>query len=151
MTFGLPTVILFPLKDFFKEYAWLPSDSMSSCATVLRNQLVAYRYAKINRIPYFGISKQAIYFNFKKHYTYLFHVLSSRGSIAYLLQTTNTLSPGKQQKMHVTSLGRCPADTALPSIGAVVEAAPHSILHWLPFAITKCAKRDGSFRNSPHL
>ncbi len=41
-----------------------------------------------------------------------------------------------------TSLGRCPTDTALLSLGAVVGAAPHSAPHWLHWGITKCAKRE---------
>ncbi len=50
----------------------------------------------------------------------------------------------------ITSLGRSPADTSLPSLGVVVGATPHSTPHWLPFGITKCTRRVGSLKNSPH-
>ncbi len=50
-----------------------------------------------------------------------------------------------------TRLGRCPEDTSSPSLGAVVGAAPHSTPHWLPFGITKCTKRGGRFKISPHI
>ncbi len=63
-----------------------------------------------------------------------------QSSQAWLFQSTFMLS-----LIPLTSLGRCSPDTALPSLGAVVAATPHSTPHWLPFDISNCAKGGDSF------
>ncbi len=56
----------------------------------------------------------------------------------------------KQIQFNYTSLGRCPADTALPSLGAVVGAAPDQAPHSRYITIRKCAKSSKRHCQSAH-
>ncbi len=60
------------------------------------------------------------------------------------------LKCGEDSKIMKTSLGRCPTDTALPSLGAVVGAAPDQTPQSRYISIRNCTKNSDSQRQSPH-
>ncbi len=62
---------------------------------------------------------------------------SQKGSEATRLCTA---TPAFSTRLIKTSLGRCPADTALPSRGAVVGAAPDQTPHSRSISIRKCTQ-----------
>ncbi len=137
-------------------FQWKLAGNSQKCCQCLIIKKNAFNHVKTNRIRS-GINKDILKWKttdqkqLKHDGTPLYLQLVFINSRKY--SVLSSMGDGRRHRLRRVwsySRGRCNADAAFPSLEAVVAATTHSTPHWLPFGITKCTNRGGSFNNSLH-